>query len=137
MQPSSLFRRLKLFLIIFGIALTLFFSSTLGVGSAQQQTNHREQIDKSGEGLVLGKPRAFAQSPTVNDEDEDGSPEDIIGREKLFIQQRTFPFDSIPIGARERALKQVRERMKEINPNVSGNAWLPFGPDSIPNGQVF
>src|SRR5258708_6387694 len=95
-------------------------------------------------GLMLAP--CFLASSKINDqsksEGRSEEREDLLAREQWLYSQRAFPFRAIPPGARERALQFVREKMRlsqnrKLAPNITGNSWLPFGPDSIPNGFVF
>lgn len=75
--------------------------------------------------------------------DEDSHYEDLLAREEWFYRQRAFPFERIEPEMRTRALKYVKEKLRpemtqrKINPQVDGTFWIPVGPDSIPNGQLF
>src|SRR5262245_54551025 len=116
--------RLAIIFLLIVIAFISIFKANISTTSAtdkEKRSNEQESKEKD------------------RGEDESKFLEDVIGREEWFYKQRAFPLDTIPHGAREKALKYVRENMRKqrgINPNISGNAWIPFGPDSIPNGQV-
>ncbi|MEW6731420.1 MAG: IPT/TIG domain-containing protein [Acidobacteriota bacterium] len=90
------------------------------------------------------------QSPSLEAQDQDRydlkeaelETEESMGRQQWYYQQRAFPIGTIPRGARERAMKYVKEQMRplrsaKINANLAGLSWRSVGPDSIPNGQVF
>ncbi len=65
-------------------------------------------------------------------------------KEGWFYQERAFPFDTIPQGARERAMKYARDNMRTgtanvglQQPQVTGGSWVPFGPSpNAPSQRV-
>jgi len=69
----------------------------------------------------------------------------LLQRSEWLYQQRAFPFGEIPAGARERALRQIKEskdkrRLLAAAPAAQlsdlGERWVSIGPAPIRDGQV-
>lgn len=63
---------------------------------------------------------------------EEGDPE---ARAKWFMDERRFPFDSVPDGARRRAFEEVQARGEGNGPEAIGTTWVSIGP--LPTTSAF
>ncbi len=71
----------------------------------------------------------------IGEPPEAGTEEDPDARAKWFMEQRMYPFDSIPASARRRAFEEVLARGKGLGPKAAGTTWQSIGP--LPTTSAF
>jgi hypothetical protein len=104
------------------------FAGAVFVASAQKK-RQRKQSQRPATEKLNKKPAARREQPRENEAIE----EDVEGRENWFWRQRMYPFDELPVNAREQAWAS-RPVDKNLKPEVL--TWQPVGPVSMTHGFV-
>src|SRR6185503_8828824 len=89
--------RLIIIFLLIVVAFIFIFRADISTTSATDKEKRGNQQESKENG---------------KEEDESNFREDVLSYEEWFYKQRAFPLDTIPNGAREKAFKHVREKMR-------------------------